>query len=134
MKIALCGSMLFSKEMMEIKTKLESFKHVVVLPKDIEKYISGEKETEGRWEKQAGDLFRNYWNEINKSDAVLIVNISKNNIENYIGGSTLIEMGFAHILNKKIYLLNSVPEMNYKAEIGAMNPIILNGDLSIIHE
>ncbi|MFA5348943.1 MAG: hypothetical protein WC309_01065 [Candidatus Paceibacterota bacterium] len=131
MKIALCGSMLFSKEMMEIKTKLESFKHVVVLPKDIEKYISGEKETEGRWEKQAGDLFRNYWNEINKSDAVLIVNISKNNIGNYIGGSTLIEMGFAHILNKKIYLLNSVPEMNYKVEIEAMNPIILNGDLSI---
>ena len=34
-------------------------------------------------------------------------------------------MGFAHVLNKKIYLLNNIPEMSYSDEIRAMQPIVL---------
>jgi hypothetical protein len=132
MKIAICGSMQFGKEMIKIKQELERFGHTVVLPKDIEQYMTGEKSVEGKWEKQEGDLFKNYWNEIKNSDAVLIVNITKNGIENYIGGNALIEMAYAHVLDKKIYLLNSIPEMNYKDEIEAMRPIILNKNLSKI--
>ncbi len=132
MKITICGSMQFGKEMAEIKKKLETFGHTIVLPKDIERYASGEKSIEGKWEKQEGDLFKNYWNEIKASDAVLVVNIAKNRIENYIGGNALIEMAYAHVLDKKIYLLNPVPEMNYKDEIEAMSPMILFGDLSKI--
>ena len=129
MKIAICGSMQFGKEMLEIKEKLERLGHTPVLPKDIEQYVSGEKSVERKWEKQDGDLFKNYWNEIKASDAVLIVNITKNGIENYIGGNALIEMAYAHILDKKIYLFNPVPEMNYKDEMDAMNPTVLHGDL-----
>ena len=132
MKIAICGSMQFSKDMIEIKTKLETLGHTIVLPKDIERYASGEKNVEGKWEKQEGDLFKNYWNEIKASDAVLVVNIAKNGIENYIGGNALIEMAYAYVLDKKIYILNPVPETNYKDEIEALNPIILVGDLSKI--
>jgi len=121
--------MQFGKEMVEIKQKLEGLGHAVVLPKNIEQYASGEKKIEGKWEKQEDDLFKNYWNEIKASDAVLIVNITKNGIENYVGGNTLIEMAYAHILDKKIYLLNPIPEMNYKDEIEAMNPLVLNNDL-----
>jgi hypothetical protein len=132
MKIAICGSMQFSKEMIEIKLKLEALGHLVVLPKDVDQYASGEKMVERKWEKQEGDLFKNYWNEIKNSDAVLIVNITKNGIENYVGGNALIEMAYAYILDKKIYLLNSIPEMNYKDEIEAMGPVVLNGDLSKI--
>jgi predicted RNA-binding protein with PUA domain len=62
----------------------------------------------------------------------LIVNIDKKDICNYIGGNTFLEMGFAHILNKKIFLLNEIPEMIYTDEILAMQPIALNGDLSKI--
>lgn len=130
MKIAICGSMQFGKEMVKIKLKLERLGHTVILPKDIELYVSGEKSIEGKWEKQEGDLFKNYWNEIKVSDAVLIVNITKNGITNYVGGNALIEMAYAHILDKKIYLLNGIPEMNYKDEIEAMNPMILDSDLS----
>jgi len=132
MKIAICGSMQFGKEMIEIKQKLERFGHAVVLPKDIEQYASGEKSVEGKWEKQEGDLFKNYWNEIKASDAVLVVNVIKNGIENYVGGNALIEMAYAHVLDKKIYLLNPVPDIDYKDEIEAMSPTILNGDLSKI--
>lgn len=41
-------------------------------------------------------------------------------------------MAFAHVLNKKIFLLNPIPQINYSDEIEAMNPIILNHDLSKI--
>jgi predicted RNA-binding protein with PUA domain len=44
----------------------------------------------------------------------------------------LIEMAFACALDKKIYLLNPIPEMNYSDEIFAMKPIVLSGDLSKI--
>jgi len=50
------------------------------------------------------------------------------------GSMTLLEMGFAHILNKKIFLLNDIPEMIYTDEIEAMQPIVLNGDLTKLNK
>lgn len=41
-------------------------------------------------------------------------------------------MAFAHVLDKKIFLLNPIPEIPYKDEIVAMQPIILDGDLAKI--
>ena len=42
------------------------------------------------------------------------------------------EMGIALYLNKKIYLLNQIPEIPYKEEILRMSPIIINKDLTKI--
>ena len=43
------------------------------------------------------------------------------------------EIGFAHVLNQKIFMLNPIPEMPYcQTEIEAVKPIILNGDFSKI--
>lgn len=78
------------------------------------------------------DYIKYHYNEIVNSDAVLVLNFDKNEIKNYIGGNTLIEMGNAYVLDKKIFLLNPIPEINYKDEIVAMQPIILNGDLEKI--
>jgi hypothetical protein len=59
--------------------------------------------------------------------------LDKNGIKNYIGGNTFLEMGFAHVLNQKIFLLNPIPEIPfYKTEIEAMRPVVLNGDLAKI--
>lgn len=67
------------------------------------------------------------------ADAVLVANYDKNNIANYIGGNTLMEIGFAHVLNQKIFLLNPIPDIAfYKTEIEAMKPIIVHGDLTLI--
>ena len=42
-------------------------------------------------------------------------------------------MGFAHILDKKIFLLNPAPETDFMAqEIQAMRPVVLGGDLNKI--
>ena len=67
------------------------------------------------------------------ADALLVVNLDKHGIKNYIGENAFLEMGFAHILNQKIYLMNPIPDMpNYGTEIIAMKPIVINGDLSEI--
>lgn len=43
------------------------------------------------------------------------------------------EIGFAHVLNQKIFLLNPIPDIRfYKTEIEAVKPVILHGDLSKI--
>ncbi len=42
------------------------------------------------------------------------------------------ELGFAYVNDKKIFLLNPIPDLPYKEEIEAVQPIVLNGDLSKI--
>jgi predicted RNA-binding protein with PUA domain len=136
MKIAICSSMAFAKEMIESKRILESKKHTVILPRNTENYVAGnlkfESHKESAENKIKHNLFKHYFDEIKKSDAILVVNKDKNNVKNYIGGNTLIEMAFAHVLDKKIFLLNPIPDLSYSDEIIGMQPIILNGDLNNI--
>lgn len=132
MKITVCGSMVFAKEMLKIKQKLEKQNHIVVIPANTNKYAQGIIDIESKWEKLELDVFRAYFEEIKKTDAILIVNEDKNNIKNYIGGNSLIEMAFAHVLNKKIFLLNPIPQMSYSDEIEAMASIVINKDLGKI--
>ncbi|MBI5401399.1 hypothetical protein HZB05_01050, partial [Candidatus Wolfebacteria bacterium] len=66
-------------------------------------------------------------------DAVLVMNLDKHGIKNYIGGNTLMEIGFAHVLNQKIFLYNPIPDIPYyKSEIEAVKPTIIDRDLSKI--
>lgn len=74
----------------------------------------------------------NHYNKIKDSDAILAVNYSKNGIKNYVGGSVFMEIAFAFVLGKKIFLLNDIPEMSYSDEIKAMQPIVINNDLEKI--
>ena len=124
------------KHMVEVEEKLVALGHEVVLPENTKEYANGELKGETSHEstknKIDNDLIRSYFHEIKNCDVVLIVNCDKNNIQNYIGGNAFLEMGFAYVLNKPIYLLNSIPEMLYTDEIKAVEPIVLNGDLSKI--
>lgn len=132
MKIAICSSMAFAKEMLNAKKKLEKLEHIVCIQEDVYSHASGEIKQEDKWRKIQIDPFKTYYKKIKKSDAVLVINMRKNSIDNYIGGNTLIEMAFAYVLDKKIYLLNPVPKLSYSDEIEAMKPIILYGDLTKI--
>lgn len=77
------------------------------------------------------DAIREHWNVIEKCDVVLVLNYDKNGIAGYVGGNSFLEIGFAHIQKKPIYLLNPVPAISfYDTEIIAMAPQILNNDLS----
>lgn len=136
MKIVVCGSMSSAEKMIEVKDVLVKIGHKVILPSNTEEYASGKIVLEGSGEsperKIKFDLTREYYNEINSADAVLIANIDKNGVKNYIGGSAFMELSFGHVLNKKLFLLNPIPSMIYTDEIIALQPFILNGDFSRI--
>ena len=129
--------MSFAKEMIEIKSQLECVGHEIILPRNTESYadesLSEESRRESAKNKINEDLIRAYFKKIEESDAVLIVNLPKNDIDHYVGGNTFLEIAFAHVLNKKVFLLNPIPEVSYSDELVAMQPIILNGDLSLIN-
>lgn len=136
MKIAICSSVTFAKEVMEIKNELEKLGHEVIAPHNFNLFASKEFYAEDRKEstenKRKDDLIRGYFNLIKESDAILAINKDKHGIKNHIGGNTFLEIGFAHALNKKIFLLNPVPDMPYSDEILAMEHVIINNDLSKI--
>ncbi len=136
MKIAIVGSMTSSKKMLEIEKELAKNNHSVVLPQFTKQYAelnsTNEMHKESAKNKVEHDLIRKYFNVIGDCDMILVVNEKRYDIDGYIGGNSLIEMAFAHILNKKIYLTNPIPKMIYTDEIEAMKPIILNCDLSKI--
>lgn len=132
MKILICGSMSASKEMIEAGKELEKLGHETALPEFTHEYAKlktiGEMHVESAHYKVKYDLIRGYYDKIKSGDAILVLNIDRNGVEGYIGGNSFLEMGFAHILNKPIFLLNKVPEMGYKDEMVAMEPIVIFGD------
>jgi len=136
MKIGISGSMQFTEKMIEVRDKLNSLDHEAftsVFTKDLIDKTDEEKEKIKLHQKFNLDAIREFWKLMQGADAILVLNFDKNGIKNYIGGNTLMEIGFAHVLNQKIYLWNPIPEIPYyKTEIEAVRPIIINGDLSKI--
>lgn len=136
MRIGIIGSMQFTDKMLEVREKLREMGHDAFVT-DLHKTMVGKTDEEIEkiklYQKYNMDAIREFWNTMQDADAVLVLNYDKNGIKNYIGGNTLMEIGFAHVLNQKIFILNPIPEMYYcKTEIEAVKPIIINGDLSKI--
>ncbi len=146
MNITICGSIAFYDEMLDIKKKLEQLGHQVKLPpfevKDengnmipVKEYYSKRKaetnDTSWIWDRKE-EAMRLHFQKVEWGDAVLILNHDKNDIPNYVGANTLLEMGLAFHLNKKLFLLNDIPEISYKEEILGMKPIVINDDLTKI--
>ena len=142
MKITICGSIVFAHEMHDLAQKLEKLGHEVIIPVSANKILKGEFSVDQIIEEKRTDKFaqrtlendaiRDYYKKIVESEAVLIVNLDKNGIENYIGGNAFLEMGFAYVLNKKIFLYNDIPDMAYKDEIMVMQPAVIYRDLGKI--
>ena len=128
--------MRFTEEMLEVKQKLEEASHVVFVTKYAIEYSGKSLEEIERLtlkDKFENDAIKEFWLQIQNVDAILVLNYDKNGIKNYVGGNTLMEIGFAYVLNKKIFLLNQIPEIPfYKSEIEAVKPVIINGDLTRI--
>ena len=71
---------------------------------------------------------------IRESDAILLANYDKNEMKNYIGANTFLEMAFAYILNKKIFLLQAIPDQPNAVEIAGLRPIVLENDLGLLEK
>lgn len=134
MRITVCGSMKFYEEMRAMKRTIENAGHEVVLPKGVEDEVPIEAREDLTDDEKASakieyDFIREHFRNIEKADAILVLNYEKKGIPNYIGGNTFLEMGLAFWLGKTIYLLHPVPEMDYYTEMHAMQPIVLHGNV-----
>ena len=139
MRIMICGSMTFAKEMIDAKRKLEELGHSVFVPSDIESHVKDpalidnlEQNYKHTIEK---DVLRQCFNLIAKSNAILVLNYPKNKINGYVGTSALVEVGLAYYLGKKIFLLNPVPSSRsarWAHELKIIQPVILNEELERI--
>lgn len=138
MRIMILGSMSFADKMVEAKEMLEQAGHHLMVSSFVANHLGkthAESEAQALVEKEAGDAMRVDFEKLHHVDAVLALNYTKRGIENYVGGNTLMELGLAHVLHRKIFLLNPVPKIEYyQSEIHAMHPVILYGDLSLIRD
>ena len=117
-RIVLCGSMKLKEKIFEKEKILKNKGYEVVTPKEF------------KVEMTKGDATKLHFDEITneKTNIVLAVNVTKNEIENYIGPNTFAEIAMAFYFNKKIYLLNDIYEP-YRDELEGWNVIPLKGNL-----
>ncbi len=138
MKVMICCSTSFYDKVEEVSNYLINRGDTVIYPNGY-----GEEDNtdyDSLTLDEFSDLFRGFYtesnNKIDECDAILVLNYSKakNGVElaNYVGASTFLEMYNAFMKNKKIYLLNDIPDNMLKDEIKSFKPIILNGDISNI--
>ncbi len=140
MKIAICGSLDFAHEMKKAADELKMRGIESSLPPTAVKILNGELSVgDIQKEKESGifqertiksDLIRHFWGRLEDANAILVVNHDKKGVKNYVGGNSFLEMGFAHVSKKPIFLLNDIPNMLYTDEIKAMQPLALKGDFS----
>ena len=125
-----------TEKMLEAKDELIRLGHDAFVTRLAEAFVGKsdeEKETIKLHQKNNMNAIREFWNMMQGADALLVLNLDKNGVKNYIGGNTLMEIGFAHVLNQKIFLYNPIPDIPYyKTEIEAVKPVVINGDLALI--
>lgn len=130
--ITICGSMKFFNEIKELKMNLEILGFEVLIPSEEGTEIDYTKLTKAEQLALKQNFIDQHIDKIKKSDAILLANYSKNNIKDYIGENTFLEMAFAYILEKPILILNNIPEQSNTVEIEGLKPIVLNGDLNYL--
>lgn len=149
MKVCICASMSAYKRFIDLKSELEKIGHEVFAP-DLEFKTDNSDDTSvghyfdthggidafplghDVWQKK-GEAIRAHFKKIDNSDCILVANYEKKGIQNYIGGNTFLEIGYAFGQNKKIFILHEVADSStFKEEIFGMQPTIISGDLSLI--
>ncbi len=132
MKIFICCSKHIYNKIPKIKALLESQGHIITLPNSFDAPMKEEEvkkegdELHAEWK---SNMIRRQEQKVRENDAILVLNMEKKKIPNYIGGATFLEMFQAWRLEKKIFLYNPIPEGMLKDEICAFRPKIINQDL-----
>jgi hypothetical protein len=135
MKIMICGSMHFAREMLKVQNVLEKLGHEVLIPCDTHECVENPDLNMDIEHCMITEIDKSCFTKVAQSEAILVLNYPKNNIKGYIGGATLMEIGLARYLDKKIFLLYDLPsekELRYALEIKLTRPVILKGNLNNI--
>jgi hypothetical protein len=135
MKIFIICSKAFYNKVIPIKQILEKAGHKISLPNCFDdpgteaRYREMGKKEHAKW--KAGMIGRSEY-EINRNDAVLVLNFDKDDQKNYVGGATFLEMYDAFRSGKKIYMYNDIPNGMLKDEIEGFEPVMLHQNLGVI--
>lgn len=139
MKITICSSASFYREVLGIEKKLKELGFKVQIPITANRMKkSGDFNVDNYkiWFKDPRNykiktkLTKLHFKKVIDSDAILVLNYEKKGTKGYIGGAVLMEMAIAFQNKKPIYILNPISDgLNIKEEIFALKPIFLNGDL-----
>ncbi len=136
MKIIICGSISAGDEIVKVRKELLAKGNEVEIPEGVKRPEIRAKVNASQEEKAdikvKYNLIKGYYNKMKKFDIVLIVNPQLKGVKGYIGRNTFLEMGFAHVLGKKLYCLYPLPQMPYLSELLAMKPVILSRKLERI--
>lgn len=135
MKICVCCSLSFTDQVKEVAKKLEKLGYEVLLPNGVLIDAIHKPDFDPIKAKldNGYDAIRAHFDKIKNSDAILVCNFTKNDIENYIGANTFLEMGFAYYLGKPIFTVNQLPNYKYiNDEILSFGVKVLDGDLTKI--
>lgn len=136
--VALCSSASFYKQLVGVAEELEREDLAVILPRSARRMKeSGDFSLQYQsWRTNDADypqkaaLIRAHFEEIERADAVLVLNYEKRGQANYIGGNVLMEMSLAFYLRKPIFILNEAPaDSPFLEEILGMLPVLLHGRL-----
>ena len=115
-------------EMLSAKEAIESYgKHKVILP-ELTRYqhIRDEEGNDELFTQIKNRLTNENIANVEKADALLILNYTHRGIENYVGGNSFLEMIVAYYLHKPIFLLNPIPDgMPYTEEIKSLYPKVI---------
>jgi|TARA_B100002003_G_C13959253_1_gene464752 diphthamide synthase subunit DPH2 len=121
MKITIVGSMKFYDEFVKAKEYLEERGHYVILPRKDPMPEPIPKDFKLK-------AMQKFNENLAKADAILVMNYTKDDKENHIGVNSLMEIGMAFNREKKIFVLNKMPE-SCLHELEAINCVVLNGKL-----
>ncbi len=139
--IAICSSVSFYKDVLEIGKQLKNLGFKVKLPqtannmKKSGNFDVGQHKT---WLKNKDDyrkkakLMNSHFRKVVEADAILVINNDKNGIKGYIGGNTLMEMTLAHYFKKKIFIWNEIGDLPIEEEVRGLNPTFIHQNLSKI--
>ncbi|MCA9349460.1 hypothetical protein KC853_00250 [Candidatus Saccharibacteria bacterium] len=140
--ITICSSAAFYRQAVEIQDQLSRLGVEVIVPKtatrmkesddfDVSHYKTWFADANDYHKK--AELMRAHFEEIEKSNAILVLNYEKHGVDNYIGGNVLMEMALAFWLKKPIFIMNGLPEKSaFEEEIKGMEPILLHGDANAL--
>lgn len=137
--ITICSSANFYRQAGEIEEILENQGFAVLIPamaKEMKRTGDYEVAHHKTWLADANDyhkkaeLMHGHFDEVDKADAILVLNYEKHGVNNYIGGNVLMEMALAFHAKKPIFIINEIPEESaYLEEILGMEPVVLHGNI-----
>jgi hypothetical protein len=135
MKIFIVGSKYAMDKFPPVQEELERVGHIITLPSgfaDPFRELEMKKLDKDTYVKFKHQKLIEQGERVTANDAILVMNFEKNGQKNYIGGATFLEVFKAWELKKKIFFYNPLPEGMLHDELVGMNPLVINGDLSLV--